>query len=153
MPRFILIMLGKMLSNLGYSPSLWRKEPRRGCVPLGPTQLLLGIIWSTDFWKVIPTSQNQHFKKASHEFQAKRKGVFLQVLGMVQCAYISLPTSWIRNLAHRVLLWWITLDMSQFVEMMRNGEFLNKDLDEAWEYLDSLEEIAQNWVWALKTIE
>ena len=35
--------------------------------------------------------------------------------------------------------------MCQFVEMMCNEDFLNKDPDEAWEYLDFLAESAQNW--------
>jgi hypothetical protein len=35
--------------------------------------------------------------------------------------------------------------MRQFVEMMCNGEFLNKDPNEAWEYFDHLAENAQSW--------
>ena len=39
----------------------------------------------------------------------------------------------------------LTSEMRQFVETMCNGEFLSKNPDEAWEYLDSLAESAQNW--------
>ena len=35
--------------------------------------------------------------------------------------------------------------MCQFVEMMCNGEFLNKDPDEAFDYFDLLVENAQSW--------
>ena len=35
--------------------------------------------------------------------------------------------------------------MCQFVEMMCNGEFLNKDHDEAFDYFDLLAENAQSW--------
>ncbi|XP_026443715.1 uncharacterized protein LOC113343807 isoform X2 [Papaver somniferum] len=35
--------------------------------------------------------------------------------------------------------------MRQFVEMMCNGQFLNKSPDDAWSYFDSLAENAQNW--------
>lgn len=35
--------------------------------------------------------------------------------------------------------------MRQFVEMMCSGEFLNKDLEKAWEYFDQLAEIVQSW--------
>ena len=35
--------------------------------------------------------------------------------------------------------------MCQFVEMMCNGEFLNKDPDEAFDYFDLLAENAQSW--------
>lgn len=35
--------------------------------------------------------------------------------------------------------------MHQFVEMMCNCEFLNKDLEEAWDYFDQLAENAQSW--------
>ena len=35
--------------------------------------------------------------------------------------------------------------MRQFVEMMWNGEFMSKNPDEAWSYLDMLAENAQSW--------
>lgn len=35
--------------------------------------------------------------------------------------------------------------MRQFVEMMCNGEFMNKDPDEAFDYFDLLAENAQSW--------
>ena len=35
--------------------------------------------------------------------------------------------------------------MHQFVEMMCNGEFLDKDSDDAWDYFDHLAENAQSW--------
>jgi dsDNA-binding SOS-regulon protein len=35
--------------------------------------------------------------------------------------------------------------MRQFVEMMCNGEFMNKEADEAWDYLEELAESAQSW--------
>jgi hypothetical protein len=35
--------------------------------------------------------------------------------------------------------------MRQFVEMMCNGEFMNKAPDEAWDYFDLLAENAQVW--------
>ena len=35
--------------------------------------------------------------------------------------------------------------MHQFVEMMCNGEFLNKDPDEAYDYFDLLAKNAQSW--------
>ncbi|XP_026385854.1 uncharacterized protein LOC113281351 isoform X2 [Papaver somniferum] len=35
--------------------------------------------------------------------------------------------------------------MRQFVEMMCNGQFLNKSPDDAWTYFDSLAENSQNW--------
>jgi hypothetical protein len=35
--------------------------------------------------------------------------------------------------------------MRQFVEMMCNGAFLNKDPNEAWQYFDQLAENAQSW--------
>ena len=35
--------------------------------------------------------------------------------------------------------------MRQFVEMMCNGEFLNKDLDETFDYFDLLAENTQSW--------
>jgi hypothetical protein len=35
--------------------------------------------------------------------------------------------------------------MRQFVEMMCNGEFMNKAPDEAWDYFDLLAENAQDW--------
>ena len=35
--------------------------------------------------------------------------------------------------------------MRQFVEMMCNGEFLNKSPDDAWTYFDALAENAQSW--------
>ena len=39
----------------------------------------------------------------------------------------------------------LTPKMCQFVEMMCNGEFLDKDLDEAFDYFDFLDENAQSW--------
>ena len=36
--------------------------------------------------------------------------------------------------------------MRQFVEMMCNGEFLNKDLDKTFDYFDLLAKNAQSWV-------
>ena len=33
----------------------------------------------------------------------------------------------------------------QFIQMMCNGEFLNKDPNEAWQYFDQLVENAQSW--------
>ena len=35
--------------------------------------------------------------------------------------------------------------MGQFVEMMCNGEFMNKEAEEAWDYFDILAENAQSW--------
>jgi polyhydroxyalkanoate synthesis regulator phasin len=35
--------------------------------------------------------------------------------------------------------------MCLFIEMMCNDEFLNKDPNEAWEYVDHLAENAQSW--------
>ena len=35
--------------------------------------------------------------------------------------------------------------MRQFVEMMCNGEFMSKNSDKAWSYLDMLAENAQSW--------
>ena len=35
--------------------------------------------------------------------------------------------------------------MRQFVEMMCNGEFLDKDPENAWDYFDQLAENAQSW--------
>ncbi|XP_042991370.1 uncharacterized protein LOC122318232, partial [Carya illinoinensis] len=39
----------------------------------------------------------------------------------------------------------LTSQMRQFVEMMCNGDFLNKDPDDAWDYFDQLAENAQSW--------
>jgi len=39
----------------------------------------------------------------------------------------------------------LTSNMRQFVEMMCNGEFMNKAPDEAWDYFDLLAENAQVW--------
>ena len=39
----------------------------------------------------------------------------------------------------------LTPKMRQFVEMMCNGEFLNKDPDKAFDYFDLLTENAQSW--------
>ena len=39
----------------------------------------------------------------------------------------------------------LTPKMRQFVEMMCNGEFLNKDHDETFDYFDFLAENAQSW--------
>ena len=39
----------------------------------------------------------------------------------------------------------LTSPMRQFVEMMCNGEFMNKEADEAWDYLEELAENAQSW--------
>ena len=39
----------------------------------------------------------------------------------------------------------LTPKMCQFVEMMCNGEILNKDLDEAFDYFDLLVENAPSW--------
>ena len=36
--------------------------------------------------------------------------------------------------------------MCQIVEMIRNGEFLNKDPDEAFNYFGLLAENAQSWI-------
>ena len=35
--------------------------------------------------------------------------------------------------------------MRQFVEMMCNGEFMNKEAEEAWDYFDELAKNAQSW--------
>ena len=35
--------------------------------------------------------------------------------------------------------------MRQFVEMMCNGEFMNKEPEEAWDYFNMLAENAQTW--------
>ena len=39
----------------------------------------------------------------------------------------------------------LTSQMRQFVEMMCNSDFLNKDPDDAWDYFDQLAENAQSW--------
>jgi hypothetical protein len=39
----------------------------------------------------------------------------------------------------------LTSNMRQFVEMMCNGEFMNKAPDEAWDYFDLLAQNAQVW--------
>jgi hypothetical protein len=39
----------------------------------------------------------------------------------------------------------LTSNMRHFVEMMCNGEFMNKAPDEAWDYFDLLAENAQVW--------
>ena len=39
----------------------------------------------------------------------------------------------------------LTLETKQFIETMCNGEFLDKDPEEAFDYLDHLAEISQNW--------
>ena len=39
----------------------------------------------------------------------------------------------------------LTSPMRQFVEMMCNKEFMNKEAKEAWDYFDELAENAQSW--------
>lgn len=39
----------------------------------------------------------------------------------------------------------LTSQMRQFVEMMFNGEFMNKDPEEAWDYFDVVAKNVQSW--------
>ena len=44
------------------------------------------------------------------------------------------------------------MDPSQFVEIMAQGEFMGKNLEEAFEFFDTIFESSQMWDWTHQTL-
>jgi hypothetical protein len=98
------------------------------------------------FKKFFPIHKTNALKRQIMNFVQKENETFYQCWERFKDLLNSCP--------HHGYEIWCTINffyeglmpqMRQFVEMMCNGEFLNKDPNEAWKYFDHLAENAQSW--------
>jgi len=96
--------------------------------------------------KFFPTHKTNTLRRSIMNFAMKENETFFQCWEWFKDLLLSCPH-------HGYETWWVisffydglTSNMRQFVEMMCNGEFMNKAPDEAWDYFDLLAENAQVW--------
>ena len=96
--------------------------------------------------KIFPTHRTNTLRRNIMNFSQKENETFFQCWERFKELLLTCP--------HHGYETWCTISffyegrtsqMCQFVEMMCNGEFLNKHPEEAWDYFEQLSENAQSW--------
>ena len=96
--------------------------------------------------KFFPTHKTNMLKRLIMNFAQKEDETFSQCWERFKDLLNACPHHGYEN--WRIISFFyegLIPSMRQFIEMMCNGEFMNKEADEAWDYLEELAESAQSW--------
>ena len=96
--------------------------------------------------KFFPTHKTNSFKRQIQNFSQKENETYFQCWERFKDLLNSCPHHGFEK--WRTISFFydgLTPETKQFIETMCNGEFLDKDPEEAFDYLDHLAENSQNW--------